>query len=86
MDAAEEQLWISLVAFVGGSRLVASAAQVASHLHHHFDVSTDEVRACHYRAGSFLLCFHDDATMDQVLHAPRPPLAELTLIFSRYTR
>jgi hypothetical protein len=43
MDAAKEERWHSLVAFMGGSQLVASIAQVMSHLLHHFEVSRDEV-------------------------------------------
>jgi hypothetical protein len=82
MDATEQQLRYSLVAFVGGSRLVASPVQVTLR---HFDMTADEVRAHHYRNGTFLICFRDDATVDRVLHAPRPPSVELALIFNRFT-
>jgi hypothetical protein len=86
MDAMEEQLQYSLVAFVGGSRPVASPEQVASHLLCHFDVGAEEVRVHRYRVSSFLLCFHNSAKVDWVLHVPRPSAANLTLIFSHYTR
>jgi hypothetical protein len=86
MDAAKEQLWNSLVTFVCGARLLASPAQVASHLLHHFEVTAEEVRVCRYGAGSFLLCFRYGPTADRVLHAPWPSSVGLTLIFSCYTR
>jgi hypothetical protein len=43
MDVEEEQLGNSLVAFVGGSWLVASPEQVSAHLLQHFSVVEDEV-------------------------------------------
>jgi hypothetical protein len=86
MDIVEEQLRKSLVAFIGGSRLVASPAQVALHLLHHFEVSADEVQVHLYRTGFFLLCFHDGAMADQIYHVPWPPSTDLTLIFNCYTR
>jgi hypothetical protein len=64
MDDVEEQLRYSLVAFVGGSWLVASPAQVMSHLLRHWNMSADEVQVPLYRAGSFHLYFHEGATTD----------------------
>jgi hypothetical protein len=43
MDAAEEQLRNSLVAFVRGSQLVASPEQVSAHLLRHFEVGANKV-------------------------------------------
>jgi hypothetical protein len=59
---------------------------VSSHLRHHFTVGEGEVWIRRYRAGSFLLSFRDGAVANRVLHAPRPPSSDITLIFSRFTR
>jgi hypothetical protein len=85
MDVGEEQLSFSMVAFVGGARLVALLAQVSSYLHHHFAIDDGDVRIHCYRAGSFLLCFRDGVVANHVLQAPRSPTSNIILSFGRFT-
>jgi hypothetical protein len=86
MDAGEEELHNSLVAFVGGTRLVVTPEEVTGYLIRYHGITTEEALVRHYKDDSFLVSFNDARLVDRVLHSPPPAGADLGLVFGHYCR
>jgi hypothetical protein len=82
----EAELASSLVTMVRGACLSVSVSQVLSYLGSFFQVTEQEVCICCSSPVDFLLIFNDPVTVDRVLHAPMPHVAEFILVFHRRRR